>query len=258
MSGNEVIQHIKTGLVCLDPAPTPTLNEVCLCWVRESPPRFSWANVKTDPEILSGSAAERLQQKNSWGDFWFGVKDFCCLTYTTIKTQSTLYSTRTTPHCFYIFRRFVICSGSFSCPFTSASSFHSVFVLLLDSLHLDATQILLCNLDSVQLHSQSPIKAKCLSLSLLFCPPEPKSNISTGTCKRNCPCGKMSKPPIVGLLLPLPHDTTSLSVCHIYLGVQIFPRLYCVTSLGQLTVKNDSVLRKGEYHSKNATTVEHS
>lgn len=86
-----------------------------------------------------------------------------------------------------------------------------------------------------------------LSLSLLFYPPEPKSNISTGTCKRNCPCGKMSKPPIVAPLWPLPRDTTTLSVSHIYLGVQIFPLLCCVTSLEQLTVENDSVLRKGEY-----------
>lgn len=60
----------------------------------------------------------------------------------------------------------------------------------------------------------------------------------------------MSKPPIVVLLLPRPRDTTTLSVGHIYLGVQIFPLLYCVTSLEQLTVENVSVLRKGEYHSK--------
>lgn len=67
----------------------------------------------------------------------------------------------------------------------------------------------------------------------------------------------MSKPPIVVLLLPLPRYTTTLSLGHIYLGVQIFPLLYCVTSLEQLTVENDSVLRKGEYQNI-ATTVEHS
>lgn len=78
-------------------------------------------------------------------------------------------------------------------------------------------------------HSQSPIKAK--SLPLLFRHPETNSNISTGTCKGNCPCGKMSKSPIVVPLLPRPRDTTALSVGHIYLNVQIFPLLYCVTSL---------------------------
>lgn len=60
----------------------------------------------------------------------------------------------------------------------------------------------------------------------------------------------MSKPPIVVPLLPRPRDTIALSVGHIYLGVQIFPLLYCVTSLEQQTVENVSVLRKGEYHNK--------
>ena len=41
----------------------------------------------------------------------------------------------------------------------------------------------------------------------------------------------MSKSPIVVPLLPRPRDTTALSVGHIYLNVQIFPLLYCVTSL---------------------------
>lgn len=93
-----------------------------------------------------------------------------------------------------------------------------------------------------------------ISLPLLFRPPEPNSNISTGTCKGNCPCGKISKPPIVVLLLLLSRDTATLCAVHIYLGVQICPLLYCVSNLEQPTVENVSVLRKGEYHNKNAAT----
>lgn len=111
-------------------------------------------------------------------------------------------------------------------PLTSALTFPLLFVF---PSHLDATQILLCSPPPPPHHSQSPIKAK--SLPLLFRHPETNSNISTGTCKGNCPCGKMSKSPIVVPLLPRPRDTTALSVGHIYLNVQIFPLLYCVTSL---------------------------
>lgn len=114
-----------------------------------------------------------------------------------------------------------------SCPFAFALIFALTFHLYLFSSstghHSNVTLQL-----SLSHHSQSPIKAK--SLPLLFRHPGPNSNISTGTCKGNCPCGKMSKPPIVVLLLPQPRDTTALSVGHIYLGVQIFPLLYCVTT----------------------------
>lgn len=47
----------------------------------------------------------------------------------------------------------------------------------------------------------------------------------------------MSKPPIVVLLLPLPRDTSALTIGHIYLGVQVLPLLYCVSSLEQQTVE---------------------
>lgn len=56
------------------------------------------------------------------------------------------------------------------------------------------------------------------------------------------------------LLLLLSRDTATLCAVHIYLGVQICPLLYCVSNLEQPTVENVSVLRKGEYHNKNAAT----
>lgn len=130
-----------------------------------------------------------------------------------------------------------------------------MFVFLLIFPHLDAAQILLYN-PELGATSLSKLNQSKISLTLLFHPPEPNSDISSGTCKGNCPCGKMSKPLIVVLLLSLPRDTTTLCVSHIYLGVQIFPLLYCVSSLEQLTVENVSVLRKGEYHNKNAATVD--
>lgn len=112
-----------------------------------------------------------------------------------------------------------------SYPFTPAFTVTSLFVFLLiwtQPKYYPATP------DLVQHHTQSPIKAKYLPL--LFRPPEPNSNISTGTCKGNCPCGKMSKPPIVVLLLPLPRDTTALSVGYrpIYICVSKFFHSYTV------------------------------
>lgn len=133
------------------------------------------------------------------------------------------------------------CQMCHSCPFSFALTFH---LYLLQPGH--GSKITLQT--SLHSYSQSPIKAK--SLPLLFRHPEPNYNISTGTCKGNCPCGKMSKPPIVALLLPLPRDTTAPSGSNIYLGVQIFPPSYCVASLEQQTVENVSVLRKGEQHNE--------
>lgn len=119
------------------------------------------------------------------------------------------------------------------CPFTSALTFSVCF----PSLSGHHPNIILQPPDSVQHHSQSPIIAKSLSHSIVSPPSEPNSNISTGTCKGNCPCGKTSKPPIVVLLLPLPREITALPVGHIYVGVQIFPRLDCVASLELITVE---------------------
>lgn len=140
-------------------------------------------------------------------------------------------------------------------PFTSALTFPLCVCFPPHLLpHLDTAQILPCNPLRLSITSLSKPNQSKISLPLLFRPPEPNSNISTGTCKGNCPCGKISKPPIVVLLLLLSRDTATLCAVHIYLGVQICPLLYCVSNLEQPTVENVSVLRKGEYHNKNAAT----
>ena len=133
-------------------------------------------------------------------------------------------------------------------PLTCPCAFYRLPSVLCSPPHLDPAHILQCGSGSVrQHHSQSPIKAKSPPLHC-FPRQEPKSNISSGTCKRKCPCGKTSKPPIVALLLRRPRDTTALPVAHIYLGVQnFFLFLYCVTCLEELSGENVSVLRKGEY-----------
>lgn len=118
-------------------------------------------------KLIQGSSLDQQQRNNdreaSKQKSW---REICQL-------ESSSELTGTTPHCFHIFpvtlstcHKTDLSLGN-SCPFTSALTFPlSVFVLLLVSPHLDTTQILLCSPNSVQHHSQSPIKAKSLSL---FC-----------------------------------------------------------------------------------------
>lgn len=117
-----------------------------------------------------------------------------------------------------------------------------------------ATQILVWNHDPaiaykapIKAHARAHTRTRTLNLSHhCLIAQEPNSNISTGTCIGNCPCGKMSKPPIVMPLLPWPRDTAVLSPRRIYQAVQIFRLLHCLASLEQQREENVSVLRKGE------------
>lgn len=72
---------------------------------------------------------------------------------------------------------------------------------------------------------QNPIITKWLLP--LFHQLRPKSDISTGSCKENCPCGKTCKTPHCSAR---PCDSASLPVGRINLGVRIFslPQLCCL------------------------------
>lgn len=143
---------------------------------------------------------------------------------------------------------YAIHGASLPCPFTSASSLHSVFVLLLDSPHLDATQILLCKLDSVQLHPKPSQSKTSLSLALFCFAPWSQSPISAvAHVRETVHVAKCLNPLLLCFCWPClaipPHSYIS--------GCPHFPPL-----IVWLVWNDDSVLRKGEYHNRKAAMVE--